>query len=280
MQIKRISLSKLLKMELPELVEDVIRVAEKHDTKALHIDGMLKMLLHNKNQIQLLTTPYGVHPLTAEIEKMHKQRIIYAGSISTQMQGITRANLTNLSNEIKVAKHVVRDYLRGLRNYNRKVVDVRLNNFFEKIDAQPTLKDALTTIGLMPYVESLRVADEKKKKLLSERVKSISERTKGSEAKAIQKNGQAILRSFFEQISLAQITYPQLDYEPLISELNRVLVQYTNLINRRAGVYKKETDKENAPETTELVLAENVLVKPAFEATEQDDLDKFKVTSN
>lgn len=237
--MRSISLSKLLKTELPELVTSVIRTVEKHDPQSLHLDGVLQMLKHSKTQIDTLEVPYGPHPLTNRINKLHQKQLEYAGSISDQMQAIARIDLMGAKKEVKIANLMVRRHLIGLRKNNQRVVSIILDQFFDKLDEELEVSDALRSIGLQLYIDELRRIHTEYKRLYDERDDSLAERQKAKESKQIQKDGQGVLRGLLEQVDLAQKTYKHLDYEPLITELDVILASYTNLIKTRATYNKK-----------------------------------------
>ena len=270
MKLKKIKLSKLLKLELAPLIMDVIDVLKKYDVEKLHLEFALKILEKNQKQINTLEILLGPHGLTSEIEKWHRQRLTYAGSVSTQMKGIAQANLQSMSEDIKIAQRVVNDYLVGIRNNNKKEIGALIDNFLAKIDDKPIVESAFTNIGLMPYVDELRNADATHRRLYYERLTSRAKRQKRDESKAIQKEGQAALRSFFEQVSVSDRTYPELNYKPLINELNSVIVDFSNTINTRATYNKKralkaqeEKDAATSAETENKVQLMCVNEKPS-----------------
>lgn len=75
--------------------------------------------------------------------------------------------------------------------------------------------------------------------LVVERIRSIASRHT-RQSKAIQKDCQAVLRSVFAHIELAQKLYPDQDYTQLIERLNNVIAKFTRLIKRRATYNKKK----------------------------------------
>ena len=55
------------------------------------------------------------------------------------------------------------------------------------------------------------------------------------DAKAIRANGDKDLRRFFTFVELYQVEYPELDYEPLVKELNTLLSYYKAQLAARAA---------------------------------------------
>lgn len=246
MEVKSISLSRLLKMELPGFIETIIDILKKYDVEKLHLDFWLKVLKKNQKQIKTLTIPLGAHPLSERIVEWHNQRLMYASSISIQMRGIAKGNLPNLKGDIATAQVVVKDYLADFRGYNKSEITSQINNFLNTVEDETTVKNAFINLGLMPYIEQLKLAHQTHEHYYGERRKSKSKIQKRDINKAIKQEGEQALRSFFEQVEVANRTYPELNYAPLIRELNNVIAEHTNLINTRATYNRKRAQKVKA----------------------------------
>ena len=283
MKLIRISLSKLLKLEVPELMNDVICAVEKHNPQLLQLEGILQLLKYNKTQADTLKVPYGAHPLTSKVHELHQLRLEYAGSISTQIQAAVRVPIMASRPEMIIVNDLVRNYLLGLRNNNQHVVSNLLSSFFKGIDANAQIEDAFKQVGLQLYVDELRKADVAYKKTYNERGNSLAKRQRAKMNKSVQKNVQAVLRSFFDHLELSQMTYTQLNYKPLISLLNTILIDYSALIKTRAAYNKKRTKAANVD--TETIVPEKHILCVNGEETgsvmirqqEKEERDTIKV---
>lgn len=119
MQIKKISLSRLWKIEMPGIIGKTIYVLKNYDVEKLHLGFWLSILEKKKLQIDTLTIQKGANRYTVFVDKWHNQSLDYAASITMQMRGIAKANLKSLRQEIIVAQEVVDTFLADLRNHNR-----------------------------------------------------------------------------------------------------------------------------------------------------------------
>ena len=54
----------MLKLEVPQMVEQVIEIVEKHGPQALKINEIYNLLIAEKQQIDKLFVWYRVHPFT------------------------------------------------------------------------------------------------------------------------------------------------------------------------------------------------------------------------
>lgn len=158
------------------------------------------------------------------------------------MRGIAQVDLLNLGDELEVAQKIVKRYLNDIKNKNKEDVEASVNSFLNVVVDFPQVKEVLIKINLMPYVEELRNATQTHNRLYIQRNAEIPERQRGKENKTIMKEAQNAMRTLFEQIDLANRTYPELEYEKLKMKINVVLVRFTNTIKIR-DTYNKKSQK-------------------------------------
>lgn len=237
--MKELSLSKLLKLHLVSFIRDVIDIVSKHDTKALHIDATFQILLDKAPVIKLLDVPYNGHYLTKGIAYWNKKCLDYASIITTQMRAFYRLNEEEHAEDVQIAYPVVTLYLNYLGQNNRPIIHETINKFFLYLKRNPEVKEALNHLGLTNYLGKLQSAHKAFKKTESKRTELISQRPK-IDSKATQKELQHLLRMFFTQIDQYQHAYTELNYAPLISELNVLISKYSAMINRYEAFNKKK----------------------------------------
>lgn len=95
-------------------------------------------------------------------------------------------------------------------------------------------------------MEELKIAHEKHTMYYEKRLAPNSKRLKRDKNKAIKQEAGQALCSFFEQVDVANRSYPELNYIPLIRQLNGIIAEHTNLINTRATYKKKRALKAKA----------------------------------
>lgn len=259
MEVKNISLSRLLKMELPGFIETTVDILKKYDVEKLHLDFWLKVLEKNHEKIKTLQVPLdGGHPLSEQVANWHNERLKFASSINIQMKGIIKGDLPSLRLDVEIAEEVVKLYLSDYRELNKMSITSQINNFLNAIERVPKAKNAFMKLGLIPYIDALKVAHQNHEKYYAKRRRSKTKVLKRDENKAIKREGELALRSFFEQVEVANRTYPELNYAPLINDLNVLIAEHTNLINTRATYNKKRALKAKA-EKEAIAAATNVL---------------------
>lgn len=269
MQITNIALSRLLKLELPQLAKNVLEIVAKHEPESLLIENAFNDFELLKPQIESLIVSYGPHPITEQLKPLRRKRILYATSISFQVRGLVKGFIDGADNDIVVAKAAVNRYLNNLRRNNEEVINERLDQFFNEIDADPAIFAAMNALGFIPYIDNLKMVHSELKMLLGSRNASFSKREKGITAvssKAVRSG----LEVLFMRISSAMYDNKELDYNPLISELNEKLIRYQALINMRATAHKS---KSHSSQTTSGTMSTVVLPRMHIASVRGADID-------
>ena len=290
--IYRIRFSKILKLELPVLAKGVIGIVEKHDPETLKIKELFDKLEEQTPQIKRLEVPYGPHPLTEELNELRRIRVALALGILNQLKTVRDGKLAGMQESFKVAQPVAHRYLYKLSSHNNKVALEKVTQFFDSIDEDETLEEAFSTLNLTATLNEMRNVNSILMEQFGKKRKSISERP-DDVTSALVKSILFAMNNLFADIELSQIKNQDLDYKPLIDELNVELKAFELLINKRASYNKKKAegvvddnevvidDESTEPITT---TASNMRIYPMNEKVEEkmgdlDDVDKKKTVA-
>ena len=240
-QLKSISFNRLLKLEVPQFTNSVIRIVERHNPETLKIDAIFDLLEMQKPQLDFLEVRYGAHPLTREIDSLCKKRTDYAVSITNKMRSISSADMEDERENAKVILPVVNRFLISLGINDRDVVTEIVSQLFMRIDEDETLESAFTALGFSTYLDALRSVNSTLIEILDQRMVLLSERPQENTL-MILKNLNVAVRNLFTEIKLARLRNIELDYTNLIQELNIILTTYGQKINKRKGINKKKAE--------------------------------------
>ncbi len=247
MKIKRISLSKVLKLELPELLNDVIRVIEKHNPAHLYLEKSLNRLKEQQQLTKLLEVPRKAHPLTMELQLLREKELQCVGAIVSHMEFIVRVDIDSMRDAATLAKPVVQRFLKGLRKNNESVINQIIKQFLDHLNKYPEVVYALSNLGLQPFVDELRKVNDKKLKLMSMRIINPKPRVN---SRRIQKEVQNNLSIVFDSIDVLKGFEKKTNYDPLINELNQLLTRYATIIHTRKTHNKKRAAKKSKKKTS------------------------------
>lgn len=246
MQIKTLAYTNLLKLELPALATKVITIIEKHNPEKLRIKELYDMLVAQTPNINILNQKFGLHPLTQEIKSARKMCYLYAQSITYFMRAEMKQNADNPSCELLNAAALAKDYLHRLvRSENESVMLERVAGFFIAYDNDVSIQATFEDARLTRDIENLRSANSNLIDLLSKRLKSISERPQ-LKTKEINVLVIKALKSMFMQIEVAYMQHSDLNYVPLINELNETIMEHKNVMKRRMLHNKRKTKAKEA----------------------------------
>lgn len=241
-KIKSISLSRLKKLELPDLAENVVGILEKYDSESLKIKESFDLLAEQQPQINLLKLEYGPHLITKKVDGLRATRTTYAALISLQMKVLSKADIDNSNESVKIVQSAVNLYLKNLGGNSESVIQQRLSELFRVVDESEELETAFSSLELTKYVNELRNAHSSIKEQLRKRKASIAARPNVN-IPPIARSVAAALRNLFNQINLAQARNTELDYTLLISDLNVDLTYYIGMISMRATILENKKVK-------------------------------------
>lgn len=233
MQLKVISLSKILKLELPELVNEVVRIIEKHNPDHLGVRGVYNLLKNDQQQTKLLKVTATSYPLTERVQLFREQEFKCVGAIVSHMHFIARADIESMRPAARIAMPVVKSFLSGLRKNNESVVNEIIYQFLELLDEHTEVYDALSDLGLKPFVDELKMVNGEKINLVSKRDEYIVKNKPKANNRAIQKEARKNLKLMFDVIWALSASSNKSNFDPLISELNVLLTRYETIINTR-----------------------------------------------
>ena len=248
MNILKLCFTDLRKLELPAFASTVIDIIDGHDPEALKINEVFEMLTALQPEIDLLTVPYGPHPITEELAPLRQQRQMYASSAVFTMGKVVKKDALIKLATVRDAKILVARYLHNMsKNKNEKETNEKISKFFVDMAANADLPEAFESFGMSEDLNSLKLAHSKISRLLISRLSSKSARTKlkSEELAKIVSEG---LRNVFKQIEVAQLKHPEINYRPLMNELNDLIIEYKNLINARKLHNKRKAELLKAQE--------------------------------
>lgn len=244
-EVRKIPLSKLLKLETRGLVENVVRILEKHNPEALRLKDFNDILQDQKSKVQTLIDSYGTHEYTEEIGELHEKRLKYASLIVMQVESLGKKDCLKTQQLVMIAKRYTKPYLTSLRRKNLSHVNSQILYFFEilKLDNNSEDRKAFEDLGLQHYLDDLENTNREYEELFKLRSKDIQERPPTGGVH-IEREAQKILRLFFEQINSYQQIFKDIDYQPLIEELNAQLTKHSKNIKTRIATNKRRARKK------------------------------------
>ncbi len=243
---------KVRKLELPEIVDTVLMLVEKHGAAALYIEGFYILLKEEKSNVDNLSELYNEQAMKDERDRLFVQREKILKSVLEKSNSIT--NISSLRAHSTVVNAEVNSFLSKVKRENRSAKSERISQFIAKTENDLLLKAALDACGMTVYINELKTIEQsvllnkgKLKEVLSERV--IKDRTK------VRKVAITALTNLLNAIELARVEHANVDYNPFVNELNKSLIYFRSLIKSRETRSRVVAEKMKTAESSATTTA-------------------------
>lgn len=272
-KVINISLTKLHKLEVYTLYTEVMEIINKHDTKSMHIDAVCDVLksMHEKAEL-LSSTDWDVlaKVITEKLAEERENRFKFAALITNHMRSVEKAGLKGLELYVKYAKPAVNNYLLNLRENNQRITTQLVMLFFDKLENDAQLNEALHELGFKPYLNQLKATQDAFLETYAKRRTLLSKRHKGS-TQPIQRELLQLMSILFKQLDNYQHAYKDIDYSHIISSINHVIALNNKEIKTR---HTKRTNKKiKAIEEQEAALKEELRMEMIAQKGTDEEID-------
>lgn len=246
LEINRLPISKMQKLEVAEFAEEVIGVVHKYNPEEMQINAMYDLLVANKPLIAQLKVHYGVDPYRLDLKPAREMMMLLVSNIKLKVRMATK---TNDPKDFHVIESAINSSLRHLyRCRNAKTVTQKIRGFLNDVEADQELQAAITQFDLLEDVMQLTAAVDRVRELSRKSYKRTSSRINVSSTVHMRAVYSAV-EYVFNEIEMAHLMNPELDYSPLVAELNVLVNKYRSLIvirdhnNRRLAALKKAEEE-------------------------------------
>ena len=106
LKIGRLSVSRLLKTEVAELAEEVLRIVKSHDPEAMQIKAMHDLLEAQRPLFESLKTRYGVDPYRLDMKPAREKMVLLASNFKLQVRLLSKSYDPKELHAIVAAKNV------------------------------------------------------------------------------------------------------------------------------------------------------------------------------
>lgn len=244
LELQRVNYARLRKGEVAEYANRALTVVDKHDPELLLFKPVYDLLTAKQTEIDILGLRYGIDPLRFEFDKKKSKLHLTISTLKLKVRLLSKSS--NDADLVLITSHID-SYLRYLHNYNEKEISQRVKGFTNKVKADQPLKEALLNHELMENIEQIELAHTDMQSVINKRVELLSERPDiptpfliASVAKSID--------DLFKGIEVAHLTNTELDYEPLVNELNKLTDMFKLTLNLRDAYNKRKAKGEEGDE--------------------------------
>ncbi len=238
--ITHISFSKVPKLEFPDLINGVADIVQAHNPAEMHIADQYNLLLEVKPQLSSLIVVNKKHPETGVLNDLRAKRKNVLLGLVRQIKSLAKPQLASQTPHLELVTPFVKTFWSHLLSYNDKTISERLKQMFSALETDAALSAAFTALGLNVLIDELKTLEAEIVASKSKRRKSASEQPKMRTREVKSEVGEA-LADLLKAIELAGKAHPELDYKPMVNEINVLLSSYQSDLKARATRNKNTT---------------------------------------
>ncbi|MDR1601876.1 MAG: DUF6261 family protein [Tannerella sp.] len=245
-KIERVRYTALRNDEFPVIYEQTLNICEKHDMKQLHLDKSYGELLTFRPSIEQMTVYLRKNSKLAAAGKVEYERDRLISVLNKVVKGFETADLPETHPHYEVLDALLSKYQsRTIASVSRAAETERLQMLETEVNGNQAVQVAFAAFGLTPVVSRLFAANHEYETLFREYIAGLSEAQR-IDITALRKDCSKALSQFFDALQYSAYLYEELDYAPLINELEQLNRYYNRNLKARATRRKngKKTDEE------------------------------------
>lgn len=251
MILLNLRLSKLWKLERVEYANQVIKIVDEHDPEALKISDMYNLLVARQPEIDQLNVRYRAHPMTVSIQHLRSLRGLHISNILGRLK-LVRKEKGDLDGDVRLVRTEIDRHFGNFRSSKNEAIKIqKVDKFNTAVEASQELEEALSELGFTSLMNDLRSVHSRIKSNSELRNKSIAARPQ-TKTNDLQKVVDDSIVNLFTDIRLAMLRNPEINYNPLIADLNKVTLNFDNYINIRIGQSERRAEEKAENENGEL----------------------------
>ena len=243
--------SRLLKLEHPQMAGELIGIIDKHDAEELKIKEMYDLFLAQTPNIDALKVPKGKYPFTPKIDRMRANLRLQVRSIRLRLEVVEKNDPTGEDSGVLLLKVEIPRFLEKLsKSKNESIMLQKVSQFLREIQENEALSIAISENGFVELIDTTKATLSAITRQLDERATFLSAQPKVKTGELLKEVTPAI-KNLIQEISLAPLRNPGIDYGPLFSELNELFGRYKKNVNMRKSYNAKKTKGDEGDESDE-----------------------------
>jgi hypothetical protein len=247
-KIVRIHYANLRNNEFPVVYGQTVGICEKYDMHGLQLGKSYGELLAFRPALESLTVYLRKNGKLALAGKTDVERDILINTVNRVVKGYENTTLPEVAQHFDVLNALLnRHQTRTIADAPRAAETERLLMLENDVNANADVQAAFAAFGLTPVVARLFAANREYETRFREYIAEKGEE-QHIDVVLLRRECTKALAQFFDAVQYSAYVYDNLDYMPLISELEKLNQYYNRQLNARAARRKsgKKTDEEPA----------------------------------
>lgn len=250
-KIMRFPFYRIQKLEHPIIFNQSITIFEKHKPDELFLSEVVNAVKAKQPLADSLKVQQMDHPNTGKILNLGKMRRYFTSALWNQVKMLNKANETSPVKDEKVAAvySFSKTYFESFFSKRSSLRGQITEQFLSDLEENEEMKQYFTDLGLTILTGKIKEMHQNMQVKLAQRTADISIRPK-AETFSTTRDLTETLKILFSAVSVAMIAHPEVDYQPLVKELNANLKTMKASL-KQTGKALEEGPAENGETTTE-----------------------------
>lgn len=230
--IIRLHLSHLHNSEYPIFVSQLVLIAAKQNPELLHLKKSFDRLEAILPDVAKIKSQELSNVLTKSLRELDAERATLLTVFVSLIKTMGRLSLPSVVPHIVVMKRFLSIHGRDIAKANYSSATARTQSMLDDYDAKPEFKTAIQALNLKIIIDELQKVNTQFTDLFLQRFEeeAIVEKVN---SRAIRKETDQVLNSFFDAFEFCSSEYDELDYVIPAKELNELITHYKTLLKAR-----------------------------------------------
>ncbi len=247
----KIPLGTVKDSEFFQVGDQTLAAVESNNAEALKLRGVYNLLAESLETARSKAEPVRKHPLSDEITGLNHEVDALLMAVTNINRGHKKAVTADLKSAAELTVPFIEKNLSGFQTKNNLEKSECLLNFFKEMDGNNALIGALEALSLKPLLNDLRL---KQNELIAKKALRNKEKLPSvTETKLLQvQQAKFLFRKLLSTIETNALVEKELNYKPLIDNINNILAEANKVVNMRRAA---QENKESVKNTTAPVAA-------------------------
>ena len=239
------------KLEYPIVYNRSLAIVEKHKPAELFLSEIVNAVKAKQPLADSLKVQKRDHPLTGSLLNQAKMRKCYTNALWNQIKMLNKANENAAVKDEKAAAvfSFSKTYFESFFTKRASLRGQITTQFLSDLEENAEMKQYFTDFGLIILTGKIKEIHLSMQLALAQRTAELSIRSK-AETMRITRDLSESLRTLFNAVNVAMVAHPEVDYQPLVNELNADLKVMKASLKKNSNA-EEEAPIENVETTTE-----------------------------
>jgi len=235
--ISKLPLGSMRAEEALQVGDQLLAATVSYRTEAFKLLGVCNLLTESIEAARATTETVKAHPLSAAIAELAEKVDNEVLALLSINRGHKRTVPLQFTAAAATTVPFIEKAFAGYSTSNVLIKSERLVDFFATIDSKPELSSAMEAVSLKPLTDELRNLQTE---LLTLREKRTKEKVGPvTETKLLQvAQVKSMIRRLLTTIETNAMTEPDVDYKPLIANINNIAAEVKKIVNMRRAAQR------------------------------------------